>query len=72
MELFHALSIYLAQHLNYILGAIGIFGFAAINSMPKNPPESFRDLWDWLRESCQTAIPVNRSLRQTLPDDAKK
>ena len=55
---------YLSQHINYILGALGFFGVGLINSAPETPPSSLGDLYHWLRDAAQTALPINRRPKQ--------
>jgi hypothetical protein len=33
---------------------------AIVSTMPIDPPHSFKDLWRWVREALQTAIPAAR------------
>jgi hypothetical protein len=34
---------------------------ASVCTMPENPPATFRDLWAWLRNTLQTAVPAARA-----------
>ena len=51
---------YLINHIDNILVALGMLGLAIINSMPAKCPSSFAEVYSWLRDSLQTAIPINR------------
>jgi len=51
---------YLGSNLNYILSALGLFFLAVINSMPPQIPSTVNEWYLWLRDSLQTAIPINR------------
>lgn len=37
---------------------------AAVCSMPKNIPTSFGELWTWMRDTLQTAVPAARAQHQ--------
>jgi hypothetical protein len=62
-----SILIYLGQHINYILGGIGIFVVGAINSAPPARPKSLDDMWSWMRDAAQTSLPVNR--RSSTPQE---
>ncbi len=34
---------------------------AAVCTMPEDPPKTFRDMWRWLRNTLQTAVPAARA-----------
>ena len=34
---------------------------AAVCTMPEDPPKTFRDMWRWLRNTFQTAVPAARA-----------
>ena len=47
----------------YITGFISICSLllvAFIGSMPPQIPKSMQDMWTWMRETLQTATPINR------------
>jgi hypothetical protein len=51
---------YLGSNLNYILSVLSLFFLAGINSMPSKIPSNVNEWYLWLRDSLQTAIPINR------------
>lgn len=59
-----AISQNLAQNAGaYITGfisAVVLLGLAFIGAMPPEIPKSAQDIWTWIRESVQTASPINR------------
>ena len=54
------ITTYVSQHLNYILGALGVFGVGLIYSAPEDIPSSLQELYAWIREAAQGCLPVSR------------
>jgi hypothetical protein len=43
----------------------GVLFVAFVSVMPKNPPSSLAEYWQWVREGLQTAIPAARPRQET-------
>ena len=48
---------------NYVAieAAAGVLFVAFVSNMPKTPPASMVEYWQWVRDSLQTAIPAARA-----------
>ena len=52
---------HIARNVPEYITFIGALAIAAVCTMPANPPISFRELWSWLRDTLQTAVPAARA-----------
>ena len=50
----------IAKNWGTYTAAAGVLFVAFVSCMPKNPPASLAEYWQWVREGLQTAIPAAR------------
>jgi hypothetical protein len=60
MTLWHAMLDNIQRNWGAYTAALGVLCVAIVSTMPIDPPHSFKDLWRWVREALQTAIPAAR------------
>jgi hypothetical protein len=59
-ELLNAIGHNLAQNIGYEEGAFGLLLAVFVHNMPATIPKTFQEIWTWVRDSLQTALPVRR------------
>jgi hypothetical protein len=67
MKLWQMILNNIMAHWGYYTGAAGALFVAGVCTMPPNPPVSFKELWQWVRDALQTAIPAARHKEPVLP-----
>lgn len=61
------------RNLPEYLTFVGALAIASVVTMPKMIPTSIQDLWTWLRDALQTAVPAARHQNQNpTPDNPDK
>jgi hypothetical protein len=60
----------LVSHWGAYSAAFSVLFVASVCTMPSNPPVSFRELWQWVRDALQTAIPAAR--HTVIPQQAEE
>ncbi len=70
MNFWHAIAENIAQHQGYYTAAVSALFVAGVCTMPPNPPLSFKELWQWVRDALQTAIPAAR--HTVIPQPAEE
>jgi hypothetical protein len=59
-----AVGLDLLQHLRSIGIGSGALFVVFIHTMPRRPPESMVEYWEWVREALQTLLPIKRGLER--------
>ena len=59
-ELLNAIGHSIVQNLGYEEGVAGLLVAVAIHNMPATIPKTLQEIWTWVRDSLQTALPVRR------------
>lgn len=63
---------HIAQHLAAYGFGSGLLILGLITTMPALIPKSWQDIWTWVRNALQTAVPAARHTNPTQPDDPDK
>ena len=66
----------IGQHIARNSGAYGTaavgFGLAVAKNIPPVVPKSIQEMWTWMRDSIQTALPITRASNPIPPDSPAK
>lgn len=74
MNFWHAVAGNIQRNWGAYTAVVSMLFVAFVGTMPIAPPSSFTDLWRWVREALQTAIPAARHpvLPQEAPTETKE